>query len=144
MITAPPNSSAIDKRVETIRSDIGKRIRRRSTATRLGVGAVLAGACAIGGAGVANASFPTTVHMQGVVKTKYVEAFVQCSEEANVETVILTGMTAQRVLEGWTAMDISEYTAVESRMDSRDQGVLGRALSKCQQELGEKFGEPIT
>lgn len=144
MITAPPNSNEVDNRVSAIRAGVGKRIRRQSHAGRIGVGAALAGAFTLTGAGIATASFPVTIDMQGVVKTKYVDELVQCSEDAGVETVILTGSSADRVLEGWTDLDVANYTAVESRMDSRDQGRLGRALSACQADIAAKVGEPIS
>lgn len=144
MITAPPNSTAIENRVSAIRSGVGQRIRRRSHISRIGIGAALAAAFTLTGAGIATATFPVTIDMQGVVKTKYVGEFVQCSEAAGVETVILTGLSATRVLEGWTDIDIANYTAVESRMDSRNQGQLGRALSACQQDIASRVGEPIS
>jgi hypothetical protein len=144
MNIAPPDSASIERRVDAIRTDVTRRIARRSRASRIGIGASLAAVFALGGAGVATASFPVTIDMQGVVKTKYVDAFVQCSEQAGVETVILTGTTATRVLEGWTGIDADSYTAIESRMDSRDQGRLGRALSTCQQDIAADVGEPIT
>lgn len=143
MNTAPPNSVTVDRRVETIRMDVKRRIAGRSRASQVGFGAALAAVFALSGAGIATASFPVTVDMQGVVKTKYVDAFVRCSEDAGVETVILTGDAAEDVLEGWAEIDADEYTAIESRMDSRDQGRLGRALSSCQQEIGTEAGEPI-
>lgn len=144
MITAPPNTEIINARVDTIRRDTSALTRRRSTAGRIGIGAALAGAFALSGAGIATASFPaTTVDMQGVVKTQYVDDFVQCSEEAGVETVILTGSAATRVLDGWADIDTADYTAVESRMNSTEQGRLGRALSSCQTEIAAKVGEPI-
>ncbi len=129
MNIAPPDTATIERRVETIHTDLKRKITRRSRARRVGIGAALATAFALGGAGVATASFPVTVDMQGIVKTKYVDAFVQCSEDAGVEMVILTGAAAAEVLEGWTAIEAGEYTAIESRMDSRDQARLGRALS---------------
>ena len=144
MNIAPPDPASIELRVDAIRTDVTKRIARRSRAGRIGIGASLAAVFALGGAGVATASFPVTIDMQGVVKTKYVDAFVECSEQAGVETVILTGTTATRVLEGWTGIDAESYTAIESRMDSRDQGRLGRALSTCQQDIAADVGEPIT
>ena len=144
MNIAPPDSASIERRVDAIRTDVARRIARRSRASRIGIGASLAAVFALGGAGVATASFPVTIDMQGVVKTKYVDAFVECSEQAGVETVILTGTTATRVLEGWTGIDAESYTAIESRMDSRDQGRLGRALSTCQQDIAADVGEPIT
>ena len=144
MNIAPPDPASIERRVDAIRTDVTKRIARRSRAGRIGIGASLAAVFALGGAGVATASFPVTIDMQGVVKTKYVDAFVECSEQAGVETVILTGTTATRVLEGWTGIDAESYTAIESRMDSRDQGRLGRALSTCQQDIAVDVGEPIT
>ena len=144
MNIAPPDPASIERRVDAIRTDVTKRIARRSRAGRIGIGASLAAVFALGGAGVATASFPVTIDMQGVVKTKYVDAFVECSEQAGVETVILTGTTATRVLEGWTGIDAESYTAIESRMDSRDQGRLGRALSTCQQDIDADVGEPIT
>jgi len=144
MNIAPPDPASIERRVDAIRTDVTKRIARRSRAGRIGIGASLAAVFALGGAGVATASFPVTIDMQGVVKTKYVDAFVECSEQAGVETVILTGTTATRVLAGWTGIDAESYTAIESRMDSRDQGRLGRALSTCQQDIAADVGEPIT
>jgi len=144
MNIAPPDSASIERRVDAIRTDVARRIARRSRASRIGIGASLAAVFALGGAGVATATFPVTIDMQGVVKTKYVDAFVECSEQAGVETVILTGTTATRVLDGWTGIDAESYTAIESRMDSRDQGQLGRALSACQQDIAADVGEPIT
>jgi len=143
MNIAPPDAAAVERRIDTIRIDAKRKITRQSRATRIGIGAALAATFALGGAGVATASFPVTVDMQGVVKTKYVDAFVQCSEDAGVETVILTGAASAAVLEGWTAIDTDEYTAIESRMDSRDQGRLGRALSACQQSIAAEVGESI-
>ncbi|MEV7693775.1 hypothetical protein AB0N73_10650 [Microbacterium sp. NPDC089189] len=144
MITAPPDPTTIDTRLTAVRAKANQRIQRRSHVGRIGIGAALAGTFTLAGAGIATASFPVTIDMQGVVKTKYVDEFVQCSEDAGVETVILTGSTAANVLEGWTDLDIATYTAVESRMDSRDQGRLGRALSACQAEIAERVGEPIS
>lgn len=143
MNIAPPDAAVVERRIDTIRTDVKRKITRQSRATRIGIGAALAATFALGGAGVATASFPVTVDMQGVVKTKYVDAFVQCSEDAGVETVILTGTASAAVLEGWTAIDTDEYTAIESRMDSRDQGRLGRALTACQQSIAAQVGEPI-
>lgn len=144
MITAPPSSHDVDTRIDAIRRDVGAQIRRRSAAGRIGIGAALAGAFALSGAGIATAALaPTTVDMQGVLKTRYVDEFVQCSEDAGVETVILTGSAAAQVLEGRGDIDTTQYTAVESRMDSREQGRLGRALSACQAEIAARVGEPI-
>ncbi|WP_448263565.1 hypothetical protein [Microbacterium aurum] len=143
MNIAPPDAAVVERRIDTIRADVKRKITRQSRATRIGISAALAATFALGGAGVATASFPVTVDMQGVVKTKYVDAFVQCSEDAGVETVILTGTASAEVLDGWTAIDTDEYTAIESRMDSRDQGRLGRALSACQQSIAAQVGEPI-
>lgn len=144
MNITPPSESAIEERVGVIRGTVNRRITRRRRGGLIGAGILLAGAGALGGAGVATASFPTTVDMQGVVKTKYVDAFVECSEDAGVETVVLTGSAAARVLDGWTDLDIDEYTAIELRMDSRNQGQLGRAVSACQNEIAAEVGEPIT
>ncbi len=143
MNIAPPEASDVARRVDGIRADVSRRIARRSRATRIGIGATVAAGFALGGAGVASASFPTTVDMQGVVKTKYVDEFVQCSQDAGVETVILTGDASARVLGGRPGIDETRYTAIESRMDSRDQGQLGRALTACQQTIAAEVGEPI-
>ena len=77
MITAPPNSTEVDSRVDAIRSTVSARIRRRSRLGQVGIGTVLAGAFTLTGAGIATASFPVTIDMQGVVKTPYVNEFVQ-------------------------------------------------------------------
>ena len=65
MNIAPPEAPEIAHRVDDIRAGVTHRIARRSRATRIGIGATLAAGFALGGAGVATASFPTTVDMQG-------------------------------------------------------------------------------
>lgn len=57
--------------------------------------------------------------------------------------MILTGDASARVLGGRQGIDETRYTAIESRMDSRDQGRLGRALTACQQTIAAEVGEPI-
>ncbi|MBF0816248.1 hypothetical protein E4U02_07485 [Microbacterium paludicola] len=124
-----------------------KHVARARSAKRAGIGAAAIAAISIagiGGASVATAFYPTSVAMQGVVKSQYVDAFIVCSEDAGVETVILTGRSATDVLAGWPGADDATYKVVESRMDSRDQGRLGRAITGCQAELEARFGEPIS
>ena len=144
MNIAPPDESAIEERMSVIRGSANRKITRRHRGGLIAAGLLLAGAGALGGAGVATASFPVTVDMQGVVKTKYVDAFVECSEAAGVETVVLTGQAAVRVLEDWTDIDIDKYTAIELRMDDRNQARLGRAVTECQSKIAAEVGEPIT
>lgn len=146
MNTDLPIASEIDRSVERLRGRVMARTAGRSRARRLGIGAAAVGAltlAGVGGAGIATAFHPSTIDMQGVIKTKFVDAFVDCSEKAGVETVILTGSAAQQVLDGWPDADPATHSVIESRMDARYQGDLGRALSACQAEVVAGTGETI-
>ncbi|PQZ93543.1 hypothetical protein CQ018_07655 [Arthrobacter sp. MYb227] len=144
MNIAPPDLMAIERSVDTARRELGKKINRRRHMTRLGLGTALVGMSALGGVGAATAFFPpATIDMQGIVKTKYADKFIACSEAAGVETVILTGRSAAAVLEGWDDKDPDQYTVVESRFDGGNQPEQAGAISACQEKIAAEVHEPI-
>ncbi|GAA3645862.1 hypothetical protein GCM10022202_01380 [Microbacterium marinilacus] len=140
-----PGPDEIARRSDRIRIDVMARVGRSRHRIRI-VAAIVAAlaftGAGVAGAGVATAFHPTIVDMQGVMRTEFVDELVACNEEAGVETVILTGVTAAEVLAGWPDASPSTHSAIELRMDSRNQGELGRAVSACQAEIAERAGEP--
>lgn len=144
MNIAPPDSMVIERSVDTARRELRKKINRRRRLTRWGLGTALVGMSALGGVGAATAFFPpATIDMQAVVKTKYVEKFVACSEASGVETVILTGRSAATVLEGWSDLKAGQYTVIETRFDSTNQGAQAGVISACQDKIAAEVHEAI-
>lgn len=143
MKTAPPDESHIDSRVATAARALDKRITRRGIAQRVGIGVGAAALLGIGGTGAATAFFPHYLDMQGVVKTAYVDRFVDCVRDAGWNADVLGDAEAAPTLESWGA-DPAMYSVVTHHLLQDTQGQAGRAIGACQLEIADEVGEPIT
>lgn len=143
MKIAPPDETHIDSRVATAARALEKRITRRGIAQRVGIGVGSAALLGVAGTGAATAFFPHYLDMQGVVKTAYVDQFVDCVRGAGWDATVLGDTEAAPTLESWGA-DPAVYSVVTHHLLQETSGQAGRAIGACQLQIADEVGEAIT
>ncbi|MCU1406780.1 MAG: hypothetical protein JWQ43_3083 [Glaciihabitans sp.] len=142
MRTAPPTADRIDSSVATAERGLRRGISRRRNLSRAGIGAGALVVLGIAGSGAATAFFPQYYDLQGVVKTQYADDFVDCIRAAGWDAQLLNPAEAAPILENWGA-DASTSSIVTNHLAKETQGESGRAISLCQEQLADEFGEGI-
>ena len=143
MKTQPPSETAIQNSLAAIEKRVATQIAGRRRTAKVGIGTALVALVGIGGASAAVAgSSPEYLSMDGFVKTSYVQEFVECVHDADWDAKVLDGGDAATILQR-ASIDADEYSVVRTRVVAESQPLAGRAISACQQEIGERVGEPI-
>ena len=142
MNIAPPTPTQIDAAVAASERTLRRTIRRRQLSARVGIALGAVVAIGIGGTGAATAFFPQYTDLEGVVKTVYVDDFVECIQDAGWDAAVLSAEEAAPILQGWGAAT-STYSVVSNHLAKETQGEAGRAISACQEELSADAGETI-
>jgi len=142
MKIAPPTSAKIDQAVAAVERSLRATVRRRRIGARVGIGAAALAALGIAGTGAATAFFPQYYDLQGVVKTLYVEDFVDCIRAAGWDAEILSPAEAAPILDGW-GVDPATNSVTTHHLLQSTQGQAGRAITTCQEDLSAAAGEPI-
>ena len=142
MNIAPPPASQIESTVAAAEKNVRRRIGHQRTLGRAGIGVGVLVALGLGGTGVATAFFPRFVDLQGVVKAQYAEEFVECIRDAGWDAQLLDAADAAPILAGWGA-DPADHRVVTNHLPQETQGVSGRAITTCQEDIAEEAGEGI-
>jgi len=142
MKTQPPPVSFVASRVDHAEAAVGRRLRRSRIRTRVVIGAAALGVFSLGGVGAATAFFPQYVDMEGVVKSAYVDEFVECVKDAGWDATVLEGATAASILNGFD-VDPSAYSAVGHHLPQESLREASNAIGDCQTEVSDRVGESI-
>lgn len=143
MKTQPPPAALVTSRVEHAEAAVGLRLRRSRTRTRVAIGAAALGVFSLGGVSAATAFFPQYVDMEGVVKSAYVDEFVECVRDAGWDAQVLQGANAATILDGF-AVDPSAYSAVGHHLAQESLREASHAIGDCQTEVSDRVGESIS
>jgi len=142
MNIAPPTESQIESTVAAAEKTARRRIGHQRNLGRAGIGVGVLVALGLGGSGVATAFFPRYIDLEGVVKAQYAEQFVECIRDAGWDAQILDETDAAPILAGWGA-DPADHRVVTNHLRQETQGVSGRAITTCQEEIAADVGEGI-
>jgi len=142
MKTQPPPVSFVTSRVDHAEAAVGLRLRRSRIRTRVVIGAAALGVFSLGGVGAATAFFPQYVDMEGVVKSAYVDEFVECVRDAGWDATVLDGATAASILDGF-GVDPATYSAVGHHLPQESMREASHAIGDCQTEISDRVGESI-
>ena len=143
MKTQPPPATLVASRVDLAEIAVGRRLRRSRIRSRVAIGAAALGVFSLGGVGAATAFFPRYVDMEGVVKSAYVDEFVECVRDAGWNAEVLEGATAATILDGF-GVDSSTYSAVGHHLAQESLREASHAIGDCQTEVSKKAGESIS
>jgi len=143
MKTQPPPTALIASRVDHAEAAVGLRLRRSRIRTRVAIGAAALGVFSLGGVSAATAFFPQYVDMQGVVKSAYVDEFVECVRAAGWDATVLEGATATSTLDSF-AVDPSVYSVVGHHLPEEGLREASHAIGDCQTEVSDRVGESIS